>query len=82
MRQYQPIWEQIKVHKTAVIVAPSFLHARIIQAVMKERSLDLPFRKLLQKHHIKMELIKKVDEKKDTITFKLVEAKGIKVTDL
>jgi len=82
MRQYQPIWEQIKHSKAATIVAPGFSHPKIIQAVMKERSADLPFRKLLRKKKIKMELIKESDEIKGTISFKLVEIKGIKIGDL
>ena len=82
MRQYQPIWEQIKVNKTATIVAPGFSHAKIIQAVMKERSADLPFRKLLKKKSIRMELLKTADAEKGTIEFKLVELPGIKIGDL
>ena len=49
---------------------------------MKERSADLPFRKLLRNKGIKMELLKERNEIKGTISFKLVEIKGIKVGDL
>ncbi len=82
MRQYQAIWEAIKKHKTATIVAPDFNHTKIIQAVMKERAADLPFRRLLKKHGIEMRLLKEPDTEKGILTFHLVEIKGIKVTDL
>lgn len=82
MRQYQAIWEQIKQDKKATLLAPGFSHAKIIQAVMKERSADLPFRKLLKKNHIKMQLLKEADAKKGMIEFKLVEIRGIKIGDL
>ena len=82
MRQYQPIWDHIKVNKKAILVAPSTSHPKIIQAVMKERSLDLSFRNLLKKNYIKMELLKKSDIEKGTLEFKLVEIKSIKIEDL
>jgi len=49
---------------------------------MKERSADLPFRKLLLNKKIKMELLKESDPKKGTLEFKLIEIESIKVGDL
>ena len=46
MRQYQPIWEQIKKTGAATLVAPLASHRRIIQAVRKERSNDRGWRLL------------------------------------
>ena len=40
MRKYQPIWEQVKKHSTASLVAPVEFHRKIIQAVRKERTRD------------------------------------------
>ncbi len=82
MRQYQAIWNRIKTHKKATIIAPNFKHAKIIQAVMKERSADLAFRRLLQKNHIKMELKKEVDIEKGMVHFSLIEISGIQIGDL
>lgn len=82
LRQYQPIWNQIKVHKKATVIVPGFYHARIIKAVMKERSLDIAFRNLLKKKGIRLQLTKESDPIKGTITFSLIEAAGIKLSDL
>lgn len=82
MRQYQAIWEQIKLAKRATIVAPAHAHARIIQAVMKERSADLPFRRLIRKNGLTLELKKDCDTEKGTIQFNLVEIRGVRVSDL
>lgn len=82
MRQYQPIWEQIKKHKCAIIVAPAHLHRRIIQAVRKEKWRDAGFRFLLSEAHIRMELSEEVDRKKGTIKFSLKDISGIKIGDL
>ena len=82
MRQYQPIWNQIKKYKKATIVAPSFSHSKIIQAVMKERSADIPYRNLLKRKDMRMELIKAIDKEKDTITFTFLEVNRIKLSDL
>ncbi len=72
----------IKKHKTATIVAPDFNHSKIIQAVMKERAADLPFRRLLKKHSVEMRLLKEPNTEKGIITFHLIEIKGIKIADL
>ena len=40
MRQYQPIWEELKKAHTATIHSPISHHQRIIQAVRKEKTKD------------------------------------------
>lgn len=82
MRQYQPIWEQIKRTKRARLVAPAFNHAKIVQAVMKERSLDTSFRNLLKQHNIRLELVKLANAKKGTLSFKLIRVKNIILGEL
>lgn len=82
MRQYQPIWEQIKKHKEATIVAPVELHKRIIQAVRKEKWKDLSFKFLACEAGIRMKLVEESNKKKGTIKFFLKDVSGIKLSDL
>jgi len=83
VRQYQPIWEEIKKKKMATIVAPAFSHKKIIQAVMKERCEDLAFRNLLRKKNIVMRLEKEADAEKGLIEFRLVVLyRGTQIEDL
>lgn len=82
MRQYQPIWEQIKKHNEATIVSPAHLHKRIIQAVRKEKWRDVGFRFLLSEAGIKLELREFPDRKKGVIRFILKDVSGFKVEDL
>lgn len=44
MRKYTPIWLQLKQKKRVTVVHPAHLHARLIKAVMKERTMDTGFR--------------------------------------
>ena len=44
MRKYQQIWVELKTKALAVVAAPPHLHARVVKAVMKERTSDLIFR--------------------------------------
>jgi hypothetical protein len=46
MRKYQSIWLQLKSSpkKTQVVLHPAHLHARLIKAVLKERTMDTGFR--------------------------------------
>jgi len=46
MRKYEPLWNLIKAKSTATIEAPVDLHARIIQAVKKEKSMDKGYKLL------------------------------------
>ena len=47
MRTYQPIWENLKQHKTVTIQANPSAHPRIIKAVSKEKDKDLAYRLLV-----------------------------------
>ena len=44
MRQYQPIWEQIKSTLSCDISAHRAHHLRIIKAVVKEKDMDIPYK--------------------------------------
>ena len=43
-RQYEPIWNEIKLQGLCNISAHSAFHKRIIKAVVKEKDLDLGFK--------------------------------------
>ena len=74
MRKYQPIWEQIKEHSTASLVAPVTSHKRIIQAVRKERARDKGWAYEQSQLGSKPELA--VDIDKERIRFYLRNKKG------
>jgi hypothetical protein len=44
MRQYEPIWRQLKTKKVVSITANRALHPRIIKAVIKEKWLDVGYK--------------------------------------
>lgn len=44
MRKYQPIWLELKTKNEVLVVHPNHLHARLIKAVLKERTMDTGFR--------------------------------------
>lgn len=44
MRQYEPIWNQIKTESYCEISAHRAYHRRIIKAVVKEKDLDLGYK--------------------------------------
>lgn len=46
MRQYEPIWQDIKDKGKAALTADPRLHARIKKAVIKEKDNDLGFKLL------------------------------------
>lgn len=46
MRKYEPLWNLIKKNSTATVEAPIDLHATIVQAVKKEKSMDKGYRLL------------------------------------
>lgn len=70
MRQYQPIWEAIKLYPNAetTLTAPTKNHKRIIQAVRKEKSKDMGWRLLESEKGYKYVLNYKVLGKKLTFT--------------
>ena len=71
MRKHQPIWEQLKLTSTVSIAAEEKLHARIVKAVIKEKSSDLAW-KYLQLDKGKKWKISYTKEGK-LITFKLID---------
>lgn len=44
MRQYQPVWEQIKATGSCIISAHRAYHMRIKKAVVKEKDADLLYK--------------------------------------
>ena len=44
MRKYQPIWIELKRTRKSTVLHPARLHARLIKAVLKERTMDTGFR--------------------------------------
>jgi hypothetical protein len=67
--QYLPIWNRLKLHGTATIVAMPALHRRIIKAVQKRRDRDLGFKLQLAEDGMKHEISWLI--KGNTITFSL-----------
>lgn len=82
MRRYQAIWNQLKKHKVAKVVAPANLHARIIKAVKKEKWLDTGFKLISSELDITYQLAHSINEDKTVITFTLEDVSGIKLSDL
>ena len=80
MRQYQPIWEQIKEAGNASLIAPIESHRKIIQAVRKEKSNDRGYKLLMSEQGIKYEMRDVVEGTK--IMFMLVDISGISLRDL
>lgn len=70
MRQYEPIWIKIKTKYKVSLRAEPALHARIIQAVRKEKAIDLGWRLMLAEAKERYELKEEVTGK--IITFELV----------
>lgn len=70
MRQYEPIWLKIKTTYKVSLTASPALHARIIQAVRKEKAIDDGWRLMLaeskERFELKEEIIGKI------VTFTLV----------
>ena len=86
MRQYFPIWNQIKTTGKATLIAPVSSRRRIIQAVRKERSNDRGWRLLAYEAGRKYQLEDtwELHATSDTgiLTFKLVDITGITIKDL
>lgn len=85
MRQYQAIWERIKKHGKATLIAPVDSHRRIIKAVQKEKYMDIGFKLLQSEKGVKMRLVTGSNPNSGIITFSVYDSKGrkeIKVSDL
>lgn len=72
MRKYYPIWRELKKKKKVVVVHPAHLHARLIKAVLKERTMDTGFRFELSEANSCAKVLSYIDPNTPTmITFKL-----------
>lgn len=54
MREYEPIWNELKQKKRASISASRALHKRIIKAVTKEKWMDTAFKLQIYPKHALM----------------------------
>ena len=86
MRQYQPIWEQIKKARTATLIAPIVAHKKIIKAVCKEKYQDMGWKLLCAEKEVRFELDIVVElhanNEVGSVTFTLVDVSGISINDL
>lgn len=82
LRRYQPIWEQIKKHRKATIVAPSCVHKKIFDGVKKEKWRDQAYKLLLAEAGIRVKLYKRSDKKKNIIVFTIKQTNGVSLEDL
>ncbi len=69
MRKYQKIWLELKTKGTQHVLHPEHLHARLIKAVLKERTMDTGFRYELSEANKCAKVFAKSDG--NIITFKL-----------
>ena len=74
-RQYEPIWDQLKVQGKCRIAAPQPLHKRIIKAVVKEKYNDVGYKFLLSETGKTARL--SYSRKNSEITFKLTVTVGV-----
>lgn len=74
MRQYQIIWEAVKKDKKAVLAAKPHLHQLIMQAVRKERWLDIAYKLQASEAGMKERLDSYSNAERGIITFKLVDS--------
>ncbi len=69
MRKYQPAWLKLKQKGSLSILTPKHLHARVIKAILKERTMDTGFRYELSEANKCAKVFAKSDG--NIITFKL-----------
>lgn len=68
MRQYEPIWQQLKDKKKVQLVAPVSEHTRIKRAVIKEKYADVGFKLLCGESFTTYKMVVKVESTKMTFT--------------
>lgn len=51
MRKYEAVWVQLKKDSRVSIIAPFYLHKRIVKAVCKEKYKDMGYKLELIEHH-------------------------------
>lgn len=67
--RYQPIWDMIKKTNKATIVAPPYLHKRIIKAVTRRKDIDITYKFICAESHKRAVMSTKVEG--NTIHFSL-----------
>ncbi len=71
MRRYQPIWNRIKEENSATVSIDPHMHSRLIEAVKKERQLDLGWKLLIAEENKTFKL--SISIKGNFIEFTLIE---------
>lgn len=84
MRQYEPVWVELKKKSTVRLAVPKALHRRIIKAVLKEKYMDFGYRLEQLNKNVRLRL--EYSCKDNIITFTLKKSftflSNIKVEDL
>lgn len=75
MRDYEPIWLQLKLKGTVTVTAHKALHRRVIKAVQKEKYGDLGYKLLLSERGKIARL--KYKKQGALLTFTVVESIGL-----
>jgi hypothetical protein len=80
MREYQPIWNQLKKDRVVSITANRLLHPRIIKAVTKEKWMDVGYKVQCDPSYAKLH----VSANNSILTFSLTfhQASPITLKDL
>ena len=76
MRKYQPLWNALKASKLVAIEAEIELHARILNAVSKEKCKDLGWKVLCSESGLYYKIAYQIEGSK--ITFTLVATSSIR----
>ena len=72
LRQYQPVWNEIKLQGICKISAHRAFHKRIIKAVVKEKDLDLGYKLELSERFPPQISVLKSSRNGSVITFTLI----------
>lgn len=71
MRQYEPIWNQIKLNGFCDVSTHRAYHARIIKAVTKEKDMDLGYKLECTEHYPPIQAVLKSKRSGSVISFRL-----------
>lgn len=72
MRQYEPVWNEVKLQGFCKISAHRAFHKRIIKAVVKEKDLDLGFKLELSERYPPQISMMRSSRSGSVITFTIV----------
>jgi hypothetical protein len=72
MRQYEPVWIEVKLQGFCKISAHRAYHKRIIKAVVKEKDLDLGFKLELSERYPPQISVMRSSREGSVITFTII----------